>query len=108
MRIAALVVAVVTAAALPACEAEVKEVTPRVDQPTPAAQAPAQQYEKIAPSKDYALKTCVMSGDPLDAMGRPVAIRYQGREVQFCCEACIDDFLKDPAPALAKLDAAKK
>ena len=74
------------------------------------AKAPAdpKSYTETPPSKDYPLKTCVVSGDALGSMGDPVAILYQGREVQFCCEGCIDDFLADPKPHLSKLDAAKR
>jgi hypothetical protein len=113
MRVPALVLA---ALAVAACKAEVKEVTPRVENPpgaaapaTPATPAaPAAQYKRITPSKDYPVMTCVVSGEPLKSMGDPIAIEYQGREVQFCCEECVDEFLANPGPALAKIDAAKK
>ena len=41
----------------------------------------------------------------LDEMGEPAVIQHEGREVRFCCKGCIDDFNKDPAKYLAKLDA---
>lgn len=69
----------------------------------------AKAYKTITPSKDYALTTCVISDDKLGGdMGPPIAIEYEGREIQFCCKDCIDEFLKDPKTALAKIDAAKK
>ena len=52
------------------------------------------------------LTTCVVSGDQLGEMGKPVVINYQGTEVQFCCKECVGSFQKDPAKYLAKLRAA--
>lgn len=54
----------------------------------------------------YPLKTCVVSGEPLDSMGGPVVIQHDGKTVKFCCEGCIDDFKKDPGPYLDKLTQA--
>ena len=54
----------------------------------------------------YPLKTCVVSGEPLDSMGGPVSIQHDGKTVKFCCKSCIDDFKKDPAPYLEKLTQA--
>ena len=51
----------------------------------------------------YSLTTCVVSGDKLGAMGKPVIITYQGTEVRFCCHDCIESFKQDPAKYLAKL-----
>ena len=56
----------------------------------------------------YPLKTCVVSGEKLGTMGKPAVLNYEGREVQFCCKACIKDFNKDPKKFIALLDAAKK
>lgn len=64
--------------------------------------------KKIGPSANYPLTTCVVSGDKLDAMGERMAFEYQGREVQFCCDGCIDEFLEDPAKFTGKLPAAPK
>jgi hypothetical protein len=41
-------------------------------------------------------------------MGEPVVITHEGREVRFCCPACVAKFKKDPAPYLKKLDDAEK
>ena len=78
----------------------------------PAAAAPAEaaasgEIREVKPSKDYPLEKCVVSGEELDEMGEPVAIVYQGVEVQFCCRNCIAEFKKDPNKYLAKLEAAK-
>ncbi len=73
-----------------------------VEKPAPVEPAPA----KVA--KPYPLDTCVVSGDKLGAdMGDAVVYDHEGREVRFCCKGCIDDFKKDPATYLAKLDAAE-
>lgn len=63
---------------------------------------------KITPSTGYPLKTCVVSGDELGAMGDTLAYEYEGREIQLCCEGCIDEFLGDPAKFLAKLPETAK
>lgn len=64
--------------------------------------------DPIAAKPRYPLTTCVVSGDQLGEMGKPVVINYQGTEVQLCCKSCIGDFEKDPAKYLAKLKAAAK
>lgn len=62
---------------------------------------------------NYPLKTCLVSGEDLGAMGEATAYIHRGagqpdRVVFFCCEGCSDDFKKEPAKFLGKLDAAKK
>jgi YHS domain-containing protein len=66
-----------------------------------AADAPA------AP-KPYPLTTCVVSGEKLGTMGKPFVHTVEGREVQFCCKACLKDFNKDTKKFLKKLDEASK
>lgn len=56
----------------------------------------------------YPLKTCVVSGEPLDAMGGPVDKLYGVRLVRVCCDGCGRGFDRAPAKFLAKLDAASK
>ena len=48
-------------------------------------------------SNRYKLKTCIVSGDKLGEMGEPVVYEYEGRQIKFCCKACIKDFKKEPA-----------
>jgi len=90
----------------------------------PAKAAPADKPGKLSPlsekdaewaaaaRKDYPLKTCLTSDEALGSMGEsPEYIyRVEGKPDQlvvFCCDGCNEDFLKDPAPYLAKLAAAK-
>ena len=47
--------------------------------------------------KDYPLKKCVVSGDPLGEHGKVVKVSYQGTDVYLCCKDCVTDFKKDPA-----------
>ena len=63
--------------------------------------------KKITPSANYPLKTCVVSGEEMGAMGGRVAYSYDGTEVQFCCADCVKEFEANPAPFLAKIAAAK-
>lgn len=63
--------------------------------------------------KSYPLKTCVTSDEELGSMGDSPEYIYRvkgqpDRLVIFCCKGCDEDFLKEPAKYLAKLDAAAK
>src|SRR5438874_11865542 len=60
-----------------------------------------------AKPKPYTLKTCVVSGEKLGEMGKPVVYVYDGREIRFCCKDCIKDFKKDPAKYVKKIDEAE-
>lgn len=94
------------------------------DHAAPGKAAPAGKTGKLIPvgekdaewaakaRKDYPLTVCLISDEPLGSMGKsPEYIyRVEGKPDQlvvFCCDGCNEDFLKDPAPYLAKLDAAK-
>ncbi len=52
----------------------------------------------------YPLATCPVSGLVLGAMGPPIVMMHEGREVRFCCTKCIAKFEADPAGYLAKID----
>lgn len=61
----------------------------------------------------YPLDSCVVSDDKFDggAMGKPQNYIYKvagqpDRLVRFCCKDCVNDFKKDPAQYLKKIDAA--
>ena len=62
--------------------------------------------------KEYPLDVCVTSDEKLGSMGKSPEYIYRvagqpDRLVVFCCEGCEEDFLKEPAKYLAKIDAAK-
>jgi hypothetical protein len=61
-----------------------------------------------ADTKAYPLTTCVVSGEKLGTMGKPFVHSVDGREVQFCCKACLKEFNKDSKKFLKKLDEASK
>ena len=63
---------------------------------------------KDGEAKPYPLATCVVSGEKLGSMGKPVTKVHEGREVKFCCKSCIKDFKADPDKYIAKLDQAAK
>lgn len=52
----------------------------------------------------YPLDVCPISGEKLGEMGAPTVRFYEGREVRFCCDGCIEDFEKDLDASLKKLD----
>lgn len=68
--------------------------------------APAKSAK--ADVKPYPLKTCIVSGDKIGEMGKPVTLTYKGQEMKFCCKDCVKDFKKDPEKWIKKLDEAQK
>lgn len=50
----------------------------------------------------YPLEICIVSGDKLGADA--IVFSYQGREIKTCCTNCIDEFYKDPAGYVAKIE----
>lgn len=64
--------------------------------------------EGTAPAKPYPLNVCLVGGEELGKMGKPAVITYDGREIKFCCSACVVTFSKDPAKYLQVLDDAQK
>lgn len=57
--------------------------------------------------KPYKPDTCIVSGDKLGEMGKPVVFEYKGQEIKLCCKDCRKDFDKDPAKYLKKLEEKK-
>jgi len=54
----------------------------------------------------YPLGTCPISDEKLGSMGEPVVKKYDGREVRFCCPACIKKFEADLDASWKKVDEA--
>lgn len=54
----------------------------------------------------YPLTTCVVGGKELGEVESPVDVVHGTRYVQLCCGRCKQAFEADPAPFLAKVDAA--
>ena len=62
-----------------------------------------------AKPKPYPLKTCVVSDEKFGGeMGDPYVFTHEGREVKLCCKGCLDDFKKDAAKYVKKMEAAEK
>eukprot|EP01034_Spumella_vulgaris_P003594 gene3594-4620_t len=77
----------------------------------PAPSPDAALIEKARAS--YPLKTCLVSDEALGSMGEATGYVHRvagqpDRVVFFCCDGCMDDFKKEPAKFLAKVDAAAK
>jgi hypothetical protein len=53
--------------------------------------------------RPYTLDTCVVMDSKLGSMGDPIVRVYNGQEVKFCCEPCVDEFESDPEFYLEKL-----
>ncbi|CAN5892066.1 hypothetical protein BH11VER1_BH11VER1_01010 [soil metagenome] len=58
--------------------------------------------------KPYPLTTCIVSGDKLGEMGKPVVIIKDGQEVKLCCKSCIKDFNKEPEKFLKEIAEKSK
>jgi hypothetical protein len=64
----------------------------------------AKEISKVIP---YPLKTCVVSGDKLGEMGKPVTFVYKNQEIKLCCKDCRKDFDKEPEKYLKQLTKKK-
>ncbi|MCI0364963.1 MAG: hypothetical protein L0219_13880, partial [Phycisphaerales bacterium] len=63
----------------------------------------------IAKQRDkYPLQTCVVSGEKLGSMGKPVETIIANRLVRLCCADCLPKLKATPATYLAKLNEAWK
>ena len=67
---------------------------------------PAAEKPQETKGDPYTLSTCPVSGKILGSAGDPVVFDYEGREVRFCCPACVDKFKANPKGFLEKTDAA--
>lgn len=67
----------------------------------------AVQAKEEKKAKPYTPTTCIVSGDKLGEMGKPVVFEYKGQEIKLCCKDCRKDFDKDPAKYLKKLEEKK-
>jgi YHS domain-containing protein len=54
----------------------------------------------------YPLDRCMVSGEKLGSMGKPVVKVHEGREIRFCCPMCVKKFRSDTTGYFKKLDAA--
>ena len=72
----------------------------------PTKKDPSKETAKPA-LKLYTLDTCIVSGEKLGEMGKPIAFEYNGQEIKICCKACRKKFDKDPAIYLKKLEPKK-
>jgi hypothetical protein len=66
---------------------------------------------RAADQKNYPLKKCVVSGEPLGGdLGKPVEVTYKGQSIQLCCKSCVKKFNANPEKYLAiyKAEIGKK
>ena len=59
-------------------------------------------------AKPYPLKTCIVSGEKLDSMGKPYVFTHEGREIKLCCKGCLVDFKKDSIKRVKMIEEAEK
>lgn len=56
-----------------------------------------------AGTRPYPLETCIVTGNALGSMGDPITRVYNGQEIKFCCEPCVEEFEANPDEFLAQL-----
>ena len=54
----------------------------------------------------YPLTTCPISKEALGEMGEPINLVAEGRLIRVCCKGCVKGVMKEPAKAIAEIDAA--
>jgi len=74
---------------------------------TKAKQTAAADTMKAKPAtKLTELDWCIVSGEKLGDMGKPIAYKWKDREMEFCCKSCVKIFEKQPLAYIARLDSA--
>ena len=58
--------------------------------------------------KPYPLDKCVVSDEKLGEHGKPYVFTEHGQEVKLCCKDCLEDFNKDKAKYMKKIEDAQK
>lgn len=53
--------------------------------------------------RPYPSDVCIVSGNKLGSMGKPVTMVYKGQEVKFCCKPCVAKFNRNPEKYLKKI-----
>lgn len=53
--------------------------------------------------RPYPLDTCVIMDSKLGSMGDPITKVYDGQEIKFCCQPCVEEFERNPEEYLARL-----
>lgn len=63
---------------------------------------------EAADAKPYPLNTCIVSGEELGSMGKPLTLVKNGQEVKLCCKGCLKDFNKNSDKFLKELEKRSK
>jgi len=58
--------------------------------------------------ESYPFQTCVVSGEALDSMGKPIDRLYGTTLVRMCCKGCIKEFEKSPEKFLTRIHEARE
>ncbi len=57
--------------------------------------------------RPYTADTCIVMDSKLGSMGDPIVHVYEGQEVKFCCQPCVEEFESDPDFYLEKMREQK-
>lgn len=61
----------------------------------------------VSKAKDAGNKICPVSGERIDEKNK-ATYEYEGKIYNFCCAMCIDEFKKDPAKYIKKVEEELK
>jgi YHS domain-containing protein len=80
------------------------------DMPMPKDKGDGKMEQADEKAKPYPLDKCIVSGEKLGEMGKPVVLVHAGQEMKFCCKDCVKKFNKDPEKYIKMMneEAAKK
>lgn len=53
--------------------------------------------------RPYPFDTCIIMDSKLGSMGDPITRVYDGQEIKFCCQPCVEEFERNPEEYLARL-----
>ena len=61
-----------------------------------------------ADPKPYPRNTCIVSGEELGSMGKPVTVVKDGQEFKLCCKGCMKKFEKNADQYVKELSTPEK
>lgn len=70
---------------------------------SPLQAKPATTSAKTSEAIPYPLATCIVSGEKLGEMGKPISVMYKKQIIKLCCKPCLKKFKKSPRKYLKQL-----
>ena len=64
--------------------------------------------DKDKKPKPYPLDKCIVTDEKLGEHGKPYVFTHEQQEIKLCCKDCLEDFKKEPAKYLKKIEDPNK